>query len=106
MMRAISIWVLVVAPVASAAWAAPDGGVAPGKGPDPVVERAQALKEAGELLEKAGAARTRGNRNFAEQLFSSAELIVGPEGVAVSRERRSSWRWSPLIPSRTRRGAS
>jgi len=50
--------------------------------PDPVVEKAGALKEAGSLLEKAGAARARGNKSFAEQLFSSAELIVGPEALA------------------------
>ncbi len=49
---------------------------------DPVAERAQAIGEAGSLLQKAGAARTRGNRNFAEQLFSSAELILGSEALA------------------------
>jgi len=84
MTRTLSIFILLVAlPVA----AAPDGG-APAvavKAPDPaaaIAERAQALKEASELLDKASAARTRGNRNFAEQLFSSAELIVGPDAVA------------------------
>jgi plastocyanin len=55
---------------------------APPAKPDPVAERAQALKEAADLLEKAGAARVRGNRNFAEQLFSSAELIVGVDVLA------------------------
>lgn len=50
--------------------------------PSPVLEKAQALKEAAGLLEKAEAARGRGNRSFAEQLFSSAELIVGVEAVA------------------------
>ena len=49
---------------------------------DPVGERVQAINEATSLLQKAGAARTRGNRNFAEQLFSSAELILGPEALA------------------------
>jgi hemoglobin len=49
---------------------------------DPVLERAQAVREAASLLEKANAARLRGSRSFAEQLFSSAELIVGTEAVA------------------------
>jgi plastocyanin len=49
---------------------------------DPVAERSHALREAADLLDKAGAARTRGSRNFAEQLFSSAELIVGPDSLA------------------------
>ncbi|HZS37738.1 MAG TPA: carboxypeptidase regulatory-like domain-containing protein [Polyangia bacterium] len=50
--------------------------------PDPVAEKVGALKEAGSLLEKANAARARGNKSFAEQLFSSAELIVGPDALA------------------------
>jgi plastocyanin len=50
--------------------------------PDPVAERAQAIGEASSLLQKAGQAKGRGNRNFAEQLFSSAELILGPEALA------------------------
>ena len=49
---------------------------------DPVAERAQAIREAASLLEKAGAALERGNKNFAEQLFSSAEIIVGPEALS------------------------
>jgi hypothetical protein len=49
---------------------------------DPIAERAQALNEAATLLGKAGAALQRGNRNFAEQLFSSAEIIVGAEALA------------------------
>lgn len=47
-----------------------------------VGERAKSLREAADLLDKAGAARERGSRSFAEQLFSSAELIVGAEAVA------------------------
>jgi hypothetical protein len=50
--------------------------------PDPVSERAQAITEAGSLLEKANAARLKGNKNFAEQLFSSAEIILGPDALA------------------------
>lgn len=54
----------------------------PVSGLEAVTERARALRDAAELLDKAGAARGRGNRSFAEQLFSSAELLVGPEAVA------------------------
>ena len=67
----------------SPAWADPPPTLPPPTvAPDPILEKAQALKEAASLLEKAGAARARGNRSFAEQLFSSAELLVGPEAVA------------------------
>jgi hemoglobin len=45
----------------------------------PVGERAQGLREAATLLDKAGEARQRGSRSLAEQLFSSAEIITGPE---------------------------
>jgi hemoglobin len=45
----------------------------------PVSERAQGLREAATLLDKAGEARQRGSRSLAEQLFSSAEIITGPE---------------------------
>ncbi len=56
---------------------------APKPAPGPVADRAEALREAASLLDKAAVAKERGNRSFAEQLFSSAELIVGPEGVAT-----------------------
>jgi hemoglobin len=49
----------------------------------PVGERAEGLREAATLLDKADAARTRGNRSLADQLFSSAELIVGAEPLAA-----------------------
>jgi plastocyanin len=49
----------------------------------PVGERAQALREAADQLDKAGRALAAGNRNLAEQLFSTAELLVGPEAVAA-----------------------
>ena len=58
--------------------AAPAVAAAPG----PILERAQALKEAASFLEKAAAARDRGARTFAEQLFSSAEVMVGVEALA------------------------
>ncbi len=68
----------VTLPLSSGAPAA-----APASAPyDAVSERAASLREAASLLEKAGAARDRGNKSFAEQLFSSAELIVGPEALA------------------------
>ena len=48
----------------------------------PVGERAELLREAAEQLEKASAALERGNKNLAEQLFSTAELLIGPEALA------------------------
>jgi plastocyanin len=45
-------------------------------------ERAQLLREAADQLEKAGAQLERGNRNLAEQLFSTAELLIGAEALA------------------------
>jgi hemoglobin len=44
-------------------------------------DRARALREGAALLEKAAAARHRGNRSLAEQLFSAAELIVGGDSL-------------------------
>jgi plastocyanin len=49
---------------------------------DPVKERAAKFKEAAGLLEKAADALARGNRSFADQLFTSAELLVGVEVLA------------------------
>ncbi len=49
---------------------------------NPVTDRAQALREAAGLLEKAQQAKDRGNRNYAEQLFTSAEAIVGADALA------------------------
>lgn len=48
----------------------------------PVNERAQLLREAADQLEKAATQLDRGNRNLAEQLFSTAELLIGPEALA------------------------
>jgi plastocyanin len=64
--------------------AAAGGAPAPAATPalDPAKEKAAQLREAASLLEKAGDALARGNKSFAEQLFSSAELIVGPDAVA------------------------
>lgn len=48
----------------------------------PVGERAQLLREAADQLDKANAALERGNKNLAEQLFSTAELLIGAEALA------------------------
>jgi plastocyanin len=61
--------------------AAAAGAAAPGA-LDASKEKAAQLREAAGLLEKASDALTRGNKSFAEQLFSSAELIVGPDVLA------------------------
>jgi plastocyanin len=61
------------APATAAPAAAPHG---------PVAERAQLLREAADQLDKAQAALDNGNRNLAEQLFSTAELLVGADVLA------------------------
>jgi len=45
----------------------------------PTGEKAQLLREAAAQLDKASAALADGNRSVAEHLFSTAELLVGPE---------------------------
>jgi plastocyanin len=40
------------------------------------------LRQAADLLDKAGDALAGGNKNLAEQLFSTAELLTGPEALA------------------------
>jgi plastocyanin len=57
---------------------APDKGQKLG----PVGERAQLLRDAADQLDKAGSALDRGNKNLGEQLFSTAELLVGAETLA------------------------
>jgi plastocyanin len=47
----------------------------------PAGEKAALLRQAADLLEKAGNALAAGNKSFAEQLFSTAELLTGPEAV-------------------------
>jgi plastocyanin len=72
------------APGAGSASPAPTPTPAPPAGKlSPVGEKAQALREAAGLLEKASAALDNGNRSLAEQLFSTAELLTGPEAVAL-----------------------
>jgi plastocyanin len=72
------------APSAGTPYAKPSAPTtpAPGAGLDPAKERAQAFREAASLLEKAADALARGNKSFAEQLFSSAELLVGADALA------------------------
>jgi plastocyanin len=48
----------------------------------PVGEKAQSFREAADQLEKAAVALDRGNRNLADQLFSTAELFVGVDALA------------------------
>ncbi len=48
----------------------------------PVGEKAQLLREAAEQLDKAATALANGNKNLAEQLFSTAELLTGPDALA------------------------
>jgi plastocyanin len=45
-------------------------------------EKAVLLRQAAELLDKAASALADGNKNLAENLFSTAELLVGPEALA------------------------
>lgn len=66
----------------SGAKAAPAAPAAAGVPGDPASERAELLREAATLLDKAAKALKAGNRNNAEQLFTSAEILVGPEAVA------------------------
>ena len=51
-------------------------------GHGPVGERAQLLREAADNLDKAQAALDAGNRNLAERLFSTAELLIGSDLLA------------------------
>jgi len=70
---------------AAAAPAAPAPAPAP-KAPagklGPAGEKAQSLREAADQLDKAASALAAGNKNLADQLFSTAELLVGPDAVA------------------------
>jgi hypothetical protein len=60
----------------------PASAPAPGGKLTPAGEKAASLRQAADLLDKADAALAGGNKNFAEQLFSSAELLVGVDAVA------------------------
>jgi len=54
----------------------------PGGKLTPAGEKSASLRQAADLLDKAAAALAAGNKNFAEQLFSTAELLTGPEALA------------------------
>ena len=62
--------------------AAPAQAPKPGGKLTPAGERAALLRQAADLLEKAGNALADGNKNLAENLFSTVELLLGPEAVA------------------------
>ena len=48
----------------------------------PAGERAQSFREAADLIDKAQTALGNGNKNLADQLFSTAELLVGYDALA------------------------
>lgn len=74
-------------PAATPAAAPARPAPAPTKGP--VGERAQLLREAADQLDKAQSALDAGNRSLAEQLFSTAELLVGADVLAsIARQFR------------------
>jgi plastocyanin len=61
----------------------PPAGTPTAKKPlTPVGEKAQLLREAAAQLDKAASALANGNKNLAEQLFSTAELLTGPDALA------------------------
>jgi plastocyanin len=55
---------------------------APGGKLTPAGEKAQGLREAADLVDKAQAALASGNKDLADQLFSTAELLVGADALA------------------------
>lgn len=67
--------------------AAPPTAAKPAGKLTPAGEKAAALRQAADLLEKAGDALAGGNKNFAEQLFSTAELLVGPDALTSLAEQ-------------------
>ena len=48
----------------------------------PANQKAQVFRDAADLIDKAQAALDNGNKNLADQYFSSAELLTGPEALA------------------------
>jgi plastocyanin len=59
------------------------GSAAPAAKLTPVTERAQVFREAADQLDRAQRALDNGNKNLAEQLFSAAELLIGPDAIAA-----------------------
>ncbi|HEY1548494.1 MAG TPA: carboxypeptidase regulatory-like domain-containing protein [Kofleriaceae bacterium] len=66
----------------SAATATPPATPPPGGKLTPAGEKAASLREAADLLDKAQTALGNGNKNLADQLFSTAELLVGQDMLA------------------------
>jgi len=103
-MRPRGLWlppvVAVLAATLSMAGPAPTAPAPAGK-LGPVGEKAEALREGASLLEKAQSALANGNKNLAEQLFSTAELLTGADAVAsiahVFREGAPPRITTPLI---------
>ena len=65
--------------------------------------RPQSLREAADLLDKAQAALANGNKNLAEQLFSTAELLVRARRARVDRAAVPRRRAAARRPRRRRR---
>lgn len=63
--------------------AAGTGATKPGGKLTPAGEKAASFRDAADLLDKAQKALEGDNKNLAEQLFSTAELLTGPEAVAA-----------------------
>ncbi|MEO6776405.1 MAG: hypothetical protein ABI467_25905 [Kofleriaceae bacterium] len=71
-------------PGARAATAPPTvGPIQPAGKLTPAAQKAQVFRDAADLIDKAQAALDTGNKNLADQYFSSAELLTGPEAVAA-----------------------
>jgi plastocyanin len=75
-----------IAPTATAIKIPPPAPIKP-ELTGPVHERAKQLRRAGDLLDQAQQALDLGNRNNADVLFSTAELLVGAEAVAALAPR-------------------
>ena len=64
----------------------PTATPAPGGKLTPAGEKAASLRDAADLLDKAQNALASGNKNLADQLFSTAELLTGPDALASLAE--------------------
>jgi plastocyanin len=70
------------APLAASGSATPPPAT-PGAKLTPAGEKAVTFRQAADLLDKAGDLLASGNKNLAESLFSSAELLVGVDALAA-----------------------
>jgi plastocyanin len=71
------------APSDKPAVAAQPAATPPARATTPAGEKAQDLREAADLIDKAGAALAQGNKSRANELFLRAEMITGPEALAA-----------------------